>query len=114
MADFDFDPHHCVQTKKEYNVLKTDMEGMKIKTRLKSTLPLRQWELVFHLQSNTERNALLSHYDGQYGSLTPFNWTSIPEHISAESSIYVRYVSYKEDVIATNCIEVSIEFEEAL
>lgn len=114
MADFNFSIHHCTQTKKQYNVLRTDMEGFKVKKRLKSTLPVRMWECELRLLSNTERNAILAHYDGQYGETIPFDWTSIPEHISSESSISVFYYSYEEEVIANNVYNIIIEFEESL
>jgi hypothetical protein len=114
MANFAFVPHHCTPKRKDYNVVRTDMEGMRIKTRLKSTNPIREWELEFRVQNNTERAALLSHYDGEYGILTPFNWTSVPDYISAETSIYVRYKVYSEELVVNNVWEITIEFEESL
>ena len=114
MANFNFIPHHCSPTRKDYNVVRTDMEGMRIKTRLKSTRPIREWELEFRIQNKTERDALLSHYDSQYGTLSPFNWTSIPTYISSEASVYVRYKSYSEELMVMNVWEIKISLEEAL
>jgi hypothetical protein len=114
MSDFNFIPHHCSPKRKDYNVVSTDMEGMRIKTRLKSSLPMREWELEFRIQNKTERDALLSHYDSQYGTLTPFNWTSIPTYISSETSIYVRYKIYSEELIVQNVWTIQIELMEAL
>lgn len=112
--DFNFTPHHCVPLKKDYNVLRTEMEGMKVKTRLKSTRPLRAWELEFRIQNNNERLAYLGHWDNQYGICVPFNWLSVPDYISTESSIYVRYISYKEELIVNNVWIITVQFEEAL
>lgn len=112
--NFTWDSHRVEPIGPKYNVLVTEMEGMRKKTRLKSTKPARSWKLYFRVQNNTERTALKGHYDGQFGELTPFYWTSIPEHISDESSIYVRYTSYEEDPIQFNTWEISMTFEEVL
>jgi hypothetical protein len=78
---------------KKYNVLKTEMEGMKVKTRLKSTSPVREWEIEIRCRTNTERDAILTHYEGQNGSLTAFNWTA-PTFFGGET-YFVRYKEFE-------------------
>lgn len=114
MTDFAYEAHEVEFGAPEYNVVTSEMEWMRIKTRLKSTLPRRTFTLTFKLQSATEKNALLSHYNGQYGAYQSFNWTSIPDDLSSESSIEVRYKSFDYERQGYNIFEVKIEFIEVL
>lgn len=111
--DFSYEPHAVRPGTPQWNVLATDMEGMTKKTRLISTRSKMTWELEFRLQTKAERDLLLAHYNGQNGSLTPFNWTSVPSYIDSTSTYYVRYVEYVETLIAT-LFNVVLKFEEAL
>lgn len=114
MANFDYIPSKSSEIEREYNVLKTPMEGMRIKTRLKSDTKKRIFELFFSGQTLIEKDAIVSHYDGQYAGAVPFYWTSVPDHVSSESSIYVRYLSMKIDWINAAIFETTLQFEEAL
>jgi hypothetical protein len=114
MANFSWISHRTEPDAPIWNVVSTDMEGMKKKTRLKSTDPMRMWTLFFRIQTNAERETLLGHFNAQYGSTEPFYWTSVPDHISAEASIYVRYVYYKETIQLYDIWEIEVKFEEVL
>lgn len=115
MSDFAFDCHHITVNPPEWNVLLTDMEGMRKKTRLVSSLPKKSWILVFRLLTKDERDLILAHYNTQKGSLIPFYWTSIPSWVDTSVSYYyVRYTSYKETLSAGTLFELEITFEEAL
>ncbi len=115
MADFDFVCHHCEPGTPSWNVLSTDMEGMRKKTRLVSSLAMKSWILVFRLLTKTERDLMLAHYNAQKGALTPFNWTSIPSWVDTSVSYYyVRYKSYKEQLIAATLWEITVELELSL
>jgi len=112
---FSYIPHHIEPGTPVWNVLMTDMEGMRKKTRLISSLPKKSWTLTFRLLTKVERDALLDHYNAQKGSLTPFHWTSIPTYIDTSVSYYnVRYVLYKEQLSAGTLWEVTVELEESL
>ena len=115
MADFTFECHHCEVGTPAWNVLSTDMEGLRKKTRLVSSLPMKSWTLVFRLLTKDERDLILAHYNAQKGPLTPFNWTSIPNWVDTSVSYYyVRYKSYKEQLSAGTLWEVTVELELAL
>ena len=118
MADFTWIPHRVEPSPPKYNVEKTEMEGMSKKTRLVSSLPMRRWKLYFRIRTQAEYKALLDHYKGQNGDLTPFYWRTayIPAHINPDSEdyFYVRYSSFDADPIAWGVWDVSMEMEEAL
>jgi hypothetical protein len=113
MANFNFQCHSVVPATITWNVLLTEMEGMKKKSRLISTRSKQSWKLEFRLLLKAERDVLLAHYNGQKGSTIPFNWTSIPDYIDTAASYYVRYIEYVETLTAT-LFNISIGFEEAL
>ena len=112
--DFTYNAHEVEFGPPEYNVVTSEMEWMKEKTRLKSTLPKRTFTLKFKLQSSTEKDILLSHFNSCYGSYLSFNWTSIPSDLSSETSIEVRYKSFSYERQGYNIFEVDIEFKEVL
>lgn len=115
MADFAYECHHIEPGTPVWNVLMTDMEGMRKKTRLVSSLPKKSWTLTFRLLTKDERDLVLAHYNAQKGSLTPFHWTSIPSWVDTSVSYYnVRYISYKEQLSAGTLWEIEVQFEEAL
>lgn len=91
MADFTFDIHRMTPEAPKYNILSTRAEGWRVKRRLKSTLPQRRWAIEIRGRTNTERDALLAHYNGQYSSLTPFNWV-VPTFFGGDTF----YVTYEE------------------
>jgi hypothetical protein len=97
MANFTFEIHRLTPGKPEYNVLSTPMEGWKVKSRLKSTHPRRTWDIEVRGQTNTEKDLILAHYDGQNGFNLPFNWTVNPTFFSGDVSTtyYVRYKEFK-------------------
>lgn len=115
MADFAFACHHIEPGTPAWNVLTTDMEGMRKKRRLVSTLPIKSWALTFRLLTKVERDLMLAHYNSMKGTLTPFHWTSIPTWVDVTTSYYnVVYKSYKEQLSAGTLWEIVVEFEEAL
>ena len=115
MADFAFVPSRSFEVERGYNVLRTEMEGFKIKTRLKSNKKKRVFELFFMGLTVAEKDSIVSHYDGQYSGLTPFYWTTVPDHVSStEDSIYVRYLSMKIDEVNAAIHEMTIQFEDAV
>ena len=56
---------------------------------MKSTLSQRQWTIEIRGRTNTERDAILSHYNSMKGSLTPFNWI-VPTFFGG-NTFYVTY-----------------------
>lgn len=114
MADFEFGIHRVTNSPPKYNVLETEMEGMKKKTRLKSTTPVREWSIEIRARTNTERDAILAHYSGQNGSLTAFNW--IVPSFWGGSTYYVRYKSfaYESPEGLGSLHNFQITFEEAI
>jgi hypothetical protein len=118
MADFTWKPHRVEGGTPKWNVLKTDMEGKTTKTRLKSSRSYNSWTLFFRVQTQTEYEAILNHYNGQKGELTAFNWLSayIPTHMNPNAASYftVRYAAFKADPIAWGVWDIEIKFEEAL
>ena len=115
MADFNWLPHHVELGPPQWNTLLTEMEGMRKKARLISSLPMKTWILFFRLLTKVERDLLLDHFNGQYGQTIPFNWTNIPSWIDTSASYYyVRYKSYKEELSGGTLWDVTVEFELAL
>lgn len=113
--DFTFDIHRLTALGAPvYNVLSTQMEGTTKKTRLKSTRSQRKWEIEIRMRSNSERDEILTHWDTQKGTLTPFNWV-LPSFYGGET-IYVRYVSmeYSSPEGAGILHNFVIQLEEAL
>jgi hypothetical protein len=117
MADFIWKPHR-VEVEKDWNVNTTEMVGMRKKTRLVSSLPIRRWSLFFRIQIQSEYESLLAHYDGQYGGTVPFYWMGsyIPDHINSANETYfnVRYTSFRADPVAWGVWEIFITLEEVL
>lgn len=114
MADFAYNCHHIEPGTPNWNVLVTEMEGLRKKRRLVSTLPTRTWALTFRLQTLAERDALLAHYNAQKAGLTPFHWTSVPTYVATVAYYNVAYKSYKESLVAGTLWEIVIELEESL
>jgi hypothetical protein len=92
MADFTFEIHSFIPEPPIYNVLTTKMEGWKVKRRLKSTAPQRRWHIEIRGRTTSEKNSIVSHFEGQYSNLTPFNWVVNPT--SFDSGTY--YVTYED------------------
>jgi hypothetical protein len=113
MPDFNFSIHHIEPGPPIFNVLSTDMEGYKKKTRLITTLPKRTWKVFMYLLTKAERDLVLAHYNSCYGGLTSFHWTSVPTYIDTVSYYNVIYTGYKETLTAT-LFNIEIDFEEFL
>jgi hypothetical protein len=118
MADFTFTIHGCKPGPPVYNSLITDMEGWKVKARLKSTHPKRSWQIEIRGQTNDERDLIVAHYDGQGGNVTPFNWVVTPVFFSNDTptTYYVRYKEFSYDNIPSlgNVWNFQISFVEEL
>jgi len=115
MANFSFDIHRCTAKTPVWNNIATEMEGMKKKTRLKSTQPKRTWEIELRLQDGSETQNVLDHFNGQYGiNGTPFNW--IQPDFFGGNTYYVRYVGldYSNPEGLGTHWNFSIIFEESL
>lgn len=112
MTDFDFPVHRMTPGPPKWNVLQTQMEGWTKKTRLKSTVPVREWTIEIRGRTNTERDLIIAHYNGQFGETTAFNWI-VPEFFGGET-YYVRYktFSYENPEGLGNIWNFEIGFEE--
>jgi len=75
---FSFDVHSIEPHTPEWNVLQTDFEGWKRKTRLKSTEPIRKWTIEVRGRDNTEKNLIVAHWNDNQGQLTNFTWYVLP------------------------------------
>jgi hypothetical protein len=97
MADFSFPIHRMSPGAPEYNVLQTDMEGWKRKSRLKSTHPRRTWDIEIRGRTNSEKDLIIAHWDGQAAGNLPFNWIVTPTFFSGgvPTTYYVRYKELK-------------------
>jgi len=118
MADFVWKPHRVEGGIPQFNVVKTDMEGMRTKTRLKSSKPTRSWTLYFRIQTQVEYEALYNHYKSMYGTLQEFHWagSAIPDHMNPEDESFfnVRYESFETDPVAWGVWNITIKFVEAI
>jgi len=118
MADFTFEIHRLTPGKPEYNVIFTGMEGWKVKSRLKSSDPKRTWTIEIYGRTNSEKDAIIAHYDGQEGANTPFNWTVNPIFFSGgvSTTYYVRYkeIEYANPKGLGNVWDFTISFVEEL
>lgn len=96
MANFTFAIHRMTPGKPEYNVASTQMEGWKVKSRLKSTDPKRSWEVEIRGRTNAERDSIIAHYDGQNGFNVPFNWVVTPNWFTngVPTTYFVRYKEF--------------------
>lgn len=114
MADFSFDVHRVTPEAPVYNVLKTPMEGTRIKRRLKSTDAQRRWSVEIRGRTTAEKNSILSHYNGQTGTLLPFNW-NVPAAWGGDT-FYVTYdeFSYENPNGLYNVWEIFIVFLEEI
>lgn len=97
MADFTFSVHRVTPHPRKYNVLLTTMEGWLKKARMKSTEGYRKWDVEIRGRTNTEKAAIVSHYEGQNGELTPFNWVVTPSFFEGGNTYYVRYESFTHE-----------------
>ena len=115
MTDFSFAIHRLTPEPPKYNVLTTQMEGWRVKRRLKSTQPQRRWAIEIRGQTNSERDLILTHWNGQKGSLTPFNWIVTPIFFG-DDTFYVTYeeLSYVNPSGIGNVWHFNITFLEEL
>lgn len=95
MAAFNFEVHSIDPQTPEYNVLQTDFEGWKRKTRLKSSLPIRKWTIEVRGRSNSEKDLIVAHWSGESGPLNNFTWVILPTiwNVGYGSSYQVQYES---------------------
>lgn len=113
-TDFDFPVHRLTEHTPEYNVVITEMEGMKEKRRLKSTAPVRKWTLEIRGRSVDEKNEILTHFNSVYGQLNTFTWiVPHPYDDSIGSSFIVRYDSIKwgnpEGIYSVHDFEITLK-----
>jgi len=118
MANFAFVVHRVTPGKPEYNVVSTQSEGWKVKSRLKSTEPKRTWDVEIRGRTWAEKESILSHYTGQQGFNVPFNWIVTPNWFTNGSNT-TYYVRYKDFSMANppgmgNVWEIDISFIEEL
>lgn len=114
MADFTFEIHRMTPGIPKYHVVQTQFEGWKIKRRLKSSDPRRSWNVEIRGRTNTERDAIISHWNTQKGTLIPFNWV-VPTFFGGDT-FYVVYVdmSYANPEGLGNIWNFDINFLEEL
>jgi hypothetical protein len=94
--DFTFEIHRCVPHAPQYNIIKTQMEGFREYRRLKSTDPIRRWDIEMRGKTNAERDSILSHYNFHNGGLDPFYWTPNPTFFGSDTE-YVTYEDFQMD-----------------
>ena len=94
MADFTFEIHSFSPEPPLFNILKTKMEGWRVKRRKKSTSSQRRWSIEIRGRNDTEKDAIVAHWNGQSGTLLPFNWTVNPTGF-ANATYYVTYEDFK-------------------
>jgi hypothetical protein len=75
---FNFDVHSIDPHTPQWNVLETDFEGWKRKTRLKSTDPIHKWTVEVRGRTSTEKDLIVAHWNDQQGPLTNFTWNVLP------------------------------------
>lgn len=90
---FSFDIHRCTTKAPRWNNVATEMEGMKKKTRLKSTQPQREWEIEIHLQDDSETDLILDHFNDCYGINGDIFLWERPDFFGG-GSYYVRYKTF--------------------
>lgn len=114
MADFSFNVHRITPEAPVFNVVKTQMEGTRVKRRLKSTESQRRWSVEIRGRTTSEKNAILSHYNGQQGGTTPFYW-NVPAPWGGDT-FYVTYddFSYENPDGLYNVWEIYIVFLEEI
>ncbi len=115
---FNFEVHSINPHTPEWNVLQTDMEGWKRKTRLKSTDPIRRWTVEIRGRTNSEKDSILAHFNDNNGALTNFLWNVLPTiwNTGYGTSYQVQYESFEyanPDNIA-NVWDFTITFREWL
>lgn len=87
MADLTL-PRESVQEVLDYNVLVTEFENQSEQRRLKSLAPLRGFTIKTPDLTKSQAASYRSHFAGQYGALTSFNFTSPIDSVTYN----VRYV----------------------
>lgn len=96
---FNFEVHSISPHTPKYNVLQTDFEGWKRKTRLKSTDPIRSWTVEVRGRINSEMALILAHWNDNQGQLTNFQWNVLPVVWNAGygTTFQVQYDSMEYD-----------------
>ena len=115
---FNFEVHSIDPGIPKWNVLQTDFEGWKRKTRLKSTDPIRRWTVEVRGRTNSEKDIILTHYNDNNGPLTNFQWNVLPTVWNTGYGTYyqVQYESmeYSNPDSIANVWDFSITFREWL
>ena len=113
---FEFEVHSIDPQTPEWNVLQTDFEGWKRKTRLKSSDSIRRWIIEIRGRTNSEKDAILAHYNDQNGPFYNFTWNVLPAIWNAGygTSFQVQYesVEYANPGNVANIWDFTITFRE--
>jgi hypothetical protein len=93
--EFNFNIHRCTAKTPVWNNVATEMEGMKKKRRLKSTLPKRAWEIEIRMRNAAERDEILAHFNANYGiNGETFLWRQMPSFYGT-LEVYVCYIGFE-------------------
>lgn len=112
MANFTWTPDAVEPAMPQFPVVVTQSDSFKKNYQLIDTTAVEQFKLLFKNASTTDRNSILSHFNGEYGGYTSFSWTTVPSYIKSGASQTVRYISYSESPVSESGLwAIEIVFE---
>lgn len=97
-----------------YNNVLTPTESMKKERFNISATPVERYQLEFKVNTDTERDAILTHFKDQSGDYFPFSWQSVPSYIGGGSNITGNWVGGSLQMTQnSNRWKITVNFEKA-
>ena len=118
MADFTTLPSEVIEVAPDYHNIITQTESMKKEFLNLAATPVRRYRLKFNAQTTTVKDAILAHYDAQYGGYTSFSWATaaVPAHVNGGAAMTGRWIdgSLQFTGIGYKMWNISMEFEKSI
>jgi hypothetical protein len=117
MANFTTTPNEVQYQGPVYPVKVTQGDSFKQDYQLLDTTAKKRFKLIFKRLAEATRDAIISHYEGQYGPFASFTWTTVPPYIDGGSEKTVRYLgqpAISNVYAAVKRYDILLEFEEAV
>ena len=105
-------PTSVITEEPVYNNVESPTETQKKEYFNVAATPIQRYRLEFMGKTHAERQAIINHFNDQYGSYHNFSWQSVPSYINSGANITGRWVkgTYKESPVGSKW-RINISFE---
>ena len=116
MANFTMNPNEVVESEPIYNNAITESDSQKKAFLNLSTDGVKRYTLTFDVLTTVQKDAFLTHWNGELGGYTEFTWTTVPAHVHAGANLTGRWVDGSLVItgIAHRYWKIQVTFEESI